>query len=139
MAVKTKSEEPAEPDPFRDFSLAELWAYIHKTLGASALRSHFSDFDDEEIREVLRQYDLADIELERELLIDIADELSLLGLTKVAAVCMEEAQRRSSKFWQAGQEHKRKQWEQQPQYYLATGKRCGIIPPSILASLPTKQ
>jgi hypothetical protein len=98
MAVKTQPEEPEEPDPYKDFSLAEYWAFIHKTQGASALRSHFSDFDDPEIRKVLHKHALGDVELERELLIDIADELSLLGLTKVAAVCLQEAERRPSKF-----------------------------------------
>ena len=163
MAIKTKPEEPEEPDPFRDFSLAELWTYIFKTQGAdalrshfsdfaNALRSHFSDFDDDEVRQVLREHDLEDIQLERELLIDIGDELSLLGLNKCAAVVFEEAKRRPSRFdrlrewgseerWLKHIEREQKHWRRQRRYFLATGKRWkgSMIPPQILASLPAEQ
>jgi len=125
MAVKTRiPEELNEPDPFKNFSLAEFWAFIAKTQSADALRSHFSDFDDPEIRKVLNQHALGDVGLEKELLIDIADELSLLGLTKVAAVCLQEAERRPSKFdrpnewsereekyWLQHMDRQRKHWE----------------------------
>jgi hypothetical protein len=123
MAVKT-TQEPEQPDPFRNFDLAEQWAYTYKTLGASGLLSHFSDFDDPEIREILRQNDLGDIVLWKELLIDQADELSAMGLSQVAKVCLQEAARRPSEFdrpneWSAAEEQHwhekmqrdRKRWE----------------------------
>jgi hypothetical protein len=145
MAVKTVYE-PEEPDPFKDFSFAELLAFIHKTQFASGLRSLFSEFDSDYGQELKREYKF---ELWRETLIDAADELSLLNLSKCAAIVMEEVERRPSQFdrppehpatvqshWRARQDQERKRWEQQRRYFLATGKRCGIIPPSVLASLP---
>jgi hypothetical protein len=127
MAVKTVYPEP-EPDPFDNFSFAELLAFIHKTQFASGLASFFLDFDDPQIREILRANNLGDVRLTRELLIDAADELSRMRLDKCAALVMEEAWRRPSSFG-AQQEHQQQRWQQQRRYYLATGKRQSMIPP----------
>jgi hypothetical protein len=123
MAIKT-TQEPEEPDPFENFSITELWAYIYKSLGASALRTHFSDFDTDWGQKLLGNNNLADVKLWRELLIDKADELRRLNLHKVADLCQEEAARRPSKFdrenewhpseaefWRASMDRERKAWE----------------------------
>jgi hypothetical protein len=48
MAFKTVFEEPEQPDPFGDFSLAQIIAWTHKSLGAAGLASFFSEFDSPE-------------------------------------------------------------------------------------------
>ena len=48
--------------------ISDDWACGCVHSGASGLLSHFSDFDDPEIREILRQHDLGDITLWREIL-----------------------------------------------------------------------
>jgi hypothetical protein len=126
MAVKTTYEDPEGEDPFKDFSISEMWAYIYKTQGASGLRTHFSDFDTDWGRKLLSENNLADVKLWRELLIDKADELRRLNLHKVADLCQEEADRRLSKFdrpnewhateenrWRERMERERQQWERQ--------------------------
>jgi hypothetical protein len=139
MAVKT-TQEPTEPDdPFDNFELAEQWAFIFKCQSASGLLSHFSDFDSDWGRELLRQNNLGDVYLWRELLIDKADELSLMGLAKVAAVCLSEAERRPSKFdrpnqwhaseekrWRESMDRQRLKWEAERQKRL--DRRNGARP-----------
>jgi hypothetical protein len=78
------------------------------------------------MREMLRQNNLGDVYLWKELLLDKADELRRLNLHKVAEVCEAEAARRLSKFarpnewhateeerWRERMERERKEWERQ--------------------------
>jgi hypothetical protein len=86
MAIRTVYE-PEEPDPFRDFTFTEMLAFIHKSQFASGLQAFFSEFDSDYGQQLKREYK---IDLWREVLTDAADELSRLGLKKVAAICLEE-------------------------------------------------
>jgi hypothetical protein len=83
------------------------------------------------MREMLRQNNLGDVYLWKELLLDKADELRRLNLHKVADLCQEEACRRPSKFdrpnewhateenrWRERMERERQQWERQRQKRL---------------------
>src|SRR6516165_2938801 len=124
MAIRTVYE-PEEPDPFRDFTFTEMLAFIHKSQFATGLSAFFSEFDSDYGQQLKREYK---IDLWSEVLTDAADELRLLGLPKVAAICMEEAAKRPSKFdrpnewhssedkfWRESMERQRKAWEQQHQ------------------------
>jgi hypothetical protein len=148
MAIRTTYKDPEGEDPFRDFTLAELIAFMHKSLGASGLQAFFSEFDSDYGQQLKREYK---IDLWRETLIDAADELSLLNLGKCAAIVMEEAERRPSGFdrpnewaatedkhWRASMERERSQWGNRRRYFLATGKRWNgsVMPPSVIAELP---
>jgi hypothetical protein len=91
------------------------------------------------------------LELWREVLVDVADELSLLNLGKCAEIVRAEAEKRPSRFdrpnewaatedkhWRARQQSERSQWENRRRYFLANGKRWNgsVMPPSVIAELP---
>ena len=76
MLQKT-TPEPEEPNPFEDFTSAELCAFVYRKHGAAGLREFLSDADDESST--------------REFYEDAAATLMAIGLAKAAAIVAEVA------------------------------------------------